>query len=151
MSPGRNRFHSAVRWLFVVFGLLTVLAAYGWFHRTIVEPRRHSAAVERHLDSLSTRSPTDMTPQQWEVAVVWIHNLHHNSLIMFEAGGPEISRFEQRLADKLAGDVNMGTIHWIWDEYAAICPGGHRYQKFKPQMIEEIEHYGPIEDGRGGL
>jgi hypothetical protein len=59
-----------------------------------------------------------------------------------QADGPTIRRFEGQLAKKLAGDVNMETIHWIWNEYAEICPGGANYQRFKTVMMEEIEQGG---------
>lgn len=132
-----------MRSLFIILGVLAVLfAGYGWFYRKFEEPLRHSDAVKRHLESLVNRRPHDMSPRQWESAVAWTLNLHGNSLIMFQADGPTISKFEQRLAERLNGDVNMETIHWIWDEYAKICPGGESYQRFRSQMIDEIESGG---------
>ena len=129
-----------------MFAAITVLAVlfagYGWLNRRFFEPRRQSDAIERRLESLGRRRPNDMSPRQWESAVAWTLNLHGNSLIMFQADGEQIRRLDQRLAKKLAGEVNMDTIHWIWDEYAEICSGGASYQRFRAQMEDEIAQGG---------
>lgn len=139
----RSGLRFGTRSMFVTIAVLGVLfAGYGWLNRRFFEPRRQSDAVEMRLESLASRRPNDMSPRQWESAVAWTLNLHGNSLIMFQAGGEQIRRLDQRLANKLAGEVNMDTIHWIWDEYAEICSGGARYQRFRAQMDDEI--------GRGG-
>jgi hypothetical protein len=129
--------------LFVLLAVLGVMfAAYGWVHRRIVEPQQACEAVHKRLISLAGRRPKDMTPRQWESAVAWTSNLHGNSLMFAQADGPTIRRFDQQLAKKLAGEVNMETIHWIWDEYAEICRGGANYQRFRPEMLNEIEQGG---------
>ena len=141
--PGSRGLRFRLRSVFVILGVLAVLfAGYGWFHRKFVEPRRHSDAIERHIESLAARRPKDVSPRQWESAVAWTLNLHGNSLLMFQADGPNIRNFEKRLADKLSGDVNLETIHWIWDEYAKICSGGRQYQRFRAQMVDEIQSGG---------
>lgn len=81
-----------------------------------------------------------MTPQQWERAVAWTLNLHFNSLGWQKDDVRKLQEFEDRFDAKLAGNVDMNTIHWIWDEYSRLCPYGARYQRFKPQMMEEIEY-----------
>ena len=143
LRRSRGEFQFGIRSLFVLLAVLAVMfAGYGWFHRRYVEPRRACEAIQRRLNSLAGRRPQDMTRRQWESAVAWTSNLHGNSLMFAQADGPTIRRFEGQLAKKLAGDVNMETIHWIWDEYADICPGGASYQRFKPMMLDEIEHGG---------
>ncbi|HUQ67995.1 MAG TPA: hypothetical protein VM165_00640 [Planctomycetaceae bacterium] len=139
-TPKAHRFRFGLRSLLLAVSVCAVfLAGYGLFLRRIVEPRRQADAVERHLESLAQRRPQEVSPQQWESAVAWTLNLHGNSLLRFQADGPTISRFEQRLSEKLSGDVDLTTILWIWDEYAALCPGGASYQRFRSMMIEEIE------------
>ena len=136
-------FQFGTRSLFVLLAVLSVVfAGYGWLNREYLEPHRRAGAVEQQIRLLAARRPKDMTPRQWESAVAWTLNLHGNSLMFAQADGPTIRRFERQLAKKLAGDVNMETIHWIWDEYADICPGGASYQRFKPQMLEEIAQGG---------
>lgn len=137
-APARIQF--GIRGLFIVLTVLAgLLAGSGWFYRRHVEPRQHADAIEKHLESLALRRPKDLTPRQWESAVAWTLNLHGNSLLSFQADGTTIRRLERRLASKLRGDVNLETIHWIWDAYAEACPGGARYQRFRAMMVEEIE------------
>ena len=71
------------------------------------------------------------------------------SLLSFEASGPTIEAFEQRLKQKLDGDVDLETIYWIWDEYAGICPHGASYQRFRVQMQDDIDNVGPNDDPWG--
>jgi hypothetical protein len=147
---GQRPFRFRTRSLFVALALLAILfSAYGWFNRNIVEPRRHSDAVKRLIESLVDRRPPGVTRGQWGSAVAWTLNLHGNSLLMFEADGASIKAFEQRFEQKLAGEVNMETIHWIWSEYERICPHGATYQRFKAQMQEEIDTVGTNVDSWG--
>jgi hypothetical protein len=137
------RFHFGLRSLFATITLLAFFfAGYGYLERAIFESRRQSDAIERRIRTLVVRRPSDMSPPEWECAVAWTLNLHGNSLIMFQAEGERIRKFDERLAKKLAGDVNLDTIHWIWDEYAEICPGGASYQRFRARMDDEISRGG---------
>ena len=137
-------FRFGIRTLLVVFTILGIAcASYAWVHRKFIEPRQYADAVEARIESLVTRRPKKILPRQWESAVAWTLNLHGNSLMMFQADGPTIRSFDHRLADKLADDVDIDTIHWIWDEYAAICNGGKKYeQRYRKVMLEEIENGG---------
>ena len=138
-SNGRHGFRFGIGSLFVAITVLAVLfAGYGWLDRRILEPRRRSESVHRRLESLARRRPNDLSPRQWESAVAWTLNLHGNSLVRFQADGTKLRNFDERLAKKLAGEVNLDTIHWIWDEYAEICSGGANYQRFRSRMDEEI-------------
>jgi len=138
MSHGTFRY--GMRSLLVALFVLAVLfAIYGWFNRRVFEPQRQANAIERHLGSLAKRRPQEMSPRQWESAVAWTLNLHGNSLLRFQASAAKMRDFKERLEQKLTGKVDMQTIEWIWDEYADMCPGGRNYQKFRPQMVEEIQ------------
>ena len=79
-----------------------------------------------------------MTARQWESAVAWTLNLHGNSLLQFQASLGDITEFRSELGDRLNGPVDMSTINWIWDRYAGLCSGGENYQRFRPQMNDEI-------------
>ena len=139
----RRLWHQFYLWhLFVLTVVVAILAAFfGWVLRQEASGR-HARAVQKRIESLAARRPSDMTPSEWESAVAWTLNLHGNSLLRFQAEPATIRWFEQRLAQKLRGDVNMSTIHWIWDEYAEICSGGAHYQRFRRQMEDEIERGG---------
>jgi hypothetical protein len=140
ITTNRPAFHFGLRSMLTALCFLAVLlAGYGWYHRRYVEPRYYANAIQRRLESLVDRRPKEMSPRQWESAVAWTLNLHGNSLMRFQAKGAAIASFDERLAKKLAGPVDMSTVHWIWDEYAGICRGGASYQRFRPMMLEEIE------------
>ena len=88
-----------------------------------------------------------MTAKQWETAVAWTINLHGNSLLQFQASLSDITEFRMELTDRLRGPVDMSTIEWIWDRFAALCPAGARYQRFRQIMLDEIARGG----GNSGL
>lgn len=143
MNDERPAVQFSFRGLALALVILGVcFAAIGWFYRGFVRPSQHTRAIERHIHSLAMRRPADMSPLQWESAVAWTLNLHANSLMRFQADANAIGRLEQDLARRLDDDVDMETIHWIWDQYAAVCRGGESYQRFRPQMLEEIERGG---------
>lgn len=138
------------KWLVAVIVVLgLIVSACGWFDRKYLAPRRHDKTVERLIGSLAQRRPPNVTRGQWASAVAWTWNLHGNSLLMFEVDGPTIAAFEQRLKDRLDGNVDMATIDWIWNEYAHLSPHGAKYQRFKARMHEEIETVGPDDDPWG--
>lgn len=130
----------SLRGIFVVLTLLAIVfAGYGYMERKFYAPRRWSDSVEQRIRSLALRCPRELSPRQWESAVAWTLNLHGNSLLPFQANAEQIRQFDQRLQKKLAGKVDLTTTHWIWDEYAQLCPGGANYQRFRALMEEEIE------------
>lgn len=110
-----------------------------WIDHTVLKPHRIGRQIEQQIDSLAKRRPAEMTKEQWTSAVAWTRNLHGNSLISFQCDSATLSDFRDRLEERLAGPVDMTTILWIWDEYARVCPGGAKYQRFRPMMLEEIE------------
>ena len=148
--PAKKPVQFGFRSLLAIVAILAGLfAGYGWLHRTVIAPSRHADEIERLLRSLVACRPADMTRGQWGCAVAWTLNLHSNSMLMFEADVSAIAAFEQRLKDRLAGDVDMQTIDWIWTQYAQLCPHGASYQRLKPQMLEEIQTVGPRDDPWG--
>ncbi len=136
-----DSFQFGTRRLFLILSVVSMILAAGVaFYRSFIEPRRISDEIQSHLRTLATRRPQSMTPHQWEAAVAWTSNLHGNSSYSFlgDPNIPAMRAFERRLAQKLEGHVDMQTIDWIWDEYAELCECGADYQKFRPQMYEEI-------------
>jgi hypothetical protein len=139
-QTSRNYFQFTIWSLCIGLTVLTVfLGGAVWYHGLYVEPGQHWLAIEQDIDALRLRRPANLTPKQWESAVAWTSNLHGNSLIRSQTDLPTIRRFRQQLEKKLAGDVDLQTIHWIWDEYAKVCPGGKDYQRFRAMMMEEID------------
>lgn len=130
--PPRRHLQFGVRKLLATVTVLAVIfATYGWYHHRLLMPRLHSVEVGRLIKSLAERRPSNMTRGQWASAVACTINLHENCPMIFDTPAPTIEEFEQRLRTRLAGNVDMDTIHWIWSEYARTCPAGARYQVFK--------------------
>ncbi len=127
------------RLLIVITAIAVLLAGFAWFDEHYREPFRRNRLLREQLKGLALRRPPELTPKQWESAVAWTINLHGNSLLPFEADARTIRSFQQRLETKLQGKVDLDTIHWIWNEYAGLCPHGKSYQRFHAQMMEEIE------------
>ncbi len=125
----------------LVLGVL--IATFVWFYKVTLIPRLQSDSIGRRIDALESRRPSNMTRGQWACAVGWTHNLHGNSQLMFEVDGEAIAAFERRMETKFSGKVDIETIHWVWSEYASICPSGNRYQKHKPLMLEAIANATP--------
>jgi hypothetical protein len=117
----------------------SLVAGAIWIDHTALKPHRIGRQIEEQIESLAKRRPPKMTKEQWTSAVAWTLNLHGNSLISFQCDSATLGNFRDRLAERLAGPVDMTTILWIWDEYALVCPGGAKYQRFRPMMLEEIE------------
>lgn len=136
----RDYFQFSLRSL--VIGVTVLAALFGggiWYYRNFVEPWEHDAAIRRDILALATRRPANLTARQWESAVAWTINLHGNSLLFYQTDLPTKRHFRQQLERKLAEDVDLQTIYWIWDEYAKACRGGKEYQRFREVMQEEID------------
>ncbi len=94
--------------------------------------------LETLIDGLYTRQPSNLNAAQWRCMVDWTRSLHGNSLIAYQTTTTEINVFERRLEEQLSGDVDAGTIEWIWDEYAKVCRGGKNYQRFRVAVNEDL-------------
>jgi hypothetical protein len=135
--------------LIVVTIVALVLGGWYWWNRSVAEPRERNDRIRALVDYLALKRPRDMTRSQWGSAVAWTHNLVGNSLLNFEADVDDLRRFQTELERRAGGDVDMATIHWIWDEHARLTPSGARYQRFREVMLDEIARVGPNDDPWG--
>jgi hypothetical protein len=134
------RFRFGIRWVLIAITLACVLfARIGWYQRTVHERDRCYASIEEMLRSLEKRRPTEMTPGQWNNAVVWTTGgLLPNSAIFHTADLRDIQQLERELQVKLNGRVDFNTILWIWDRIALLCETGQLYnERWRKQMIED--------------
>jgi|GEM_PF-3369636 len=139
-GPVRRRAIQRIIWALLA---LALIVSAGWYvDYLILRPHRIAREINSHILSLAGRRPADMSRQQWTSAVAWTSNLHGNSLISFQTDTRTIGEFRDRLRERLDQNVDMSTIHWIWDAYAEVCPGGARYQRFRRIMLDEIEQGG---------
>lgn len=59
-------------------------------------------------------------------------------MIAFQTSTRDISEFEARIEKGVSGKVDAATIEWIWDEYANVCSGGEKYQRFRIMVNESL-------------
>ena len=131
----------ARRWWIALLVAAVPIVAVLWYRQT-TEPYREAERIRVLVISLTGRRPENLTSKQWQSAVAWTNNLHCNSLVWGFNDGPAIRDFRLRLEAKLESSVTMDTIEWIWDEYAALCPLGARYQRWRKVMLDEIGNGG---------
>jgi len=132
-------------WLAILAMSVAIIGTLWYRHAT--EPYREAARIRELIYSLVARRPENMTVRQWDSAVAWTNNLHANSLVWGFKNAPAIRNLRLQFESKLDGEVTMGTIIWIWDQYAVLCPLGARYQQWRKIMLDEISSGG----GTGSL
>jgi hypothetical protein len=128
----------------VVLGvLLSCFARWYWAATGFIEKERQIKAT---VESLAKRRPHAMTRGQWGCAVAWTVNLVGNSGLQNESKLDDLSRFQRELDQRTKGEVDMATILWIWDQHAKLTRAGKEYQRFRRQMLAEIESVGENDD-----
>ena len=130
------------------FSLKTLLAAVAFValccacvvaaQQSIIGRTHYAKKLESHIDGLYAKKPSGLNPAQWQCLVDWTRNLHGNSLIAFQTSTRDISEFEARIEKGVSGKVDAATIEWIWDEYANVCSGGEKYQRFRIMVNESL-------------
>jgi hypothetical protein len=116
-----KRYGCRMRSLFLgvlLIGLLAVLIvpvyrqAARWH-----EWRRVSSELTTKIMSVAARRPADVPAEQWREAVRWTANL----IVQVYFGPSEddpngLQRLCDSFDDKIAGDVDLTTLQWVWDE-----------------------------------
>ena len=85
-----------------------------------------------------------MTPLQWEVAIEWTRCLVGNSMSLSEDDLSGFRHFQAEFEEKTRGDVDLRTLLWVWDQFDSLTPAGRKYQRFRQQMLAEIENAGRV-------
>ena len=97
----------------------------------LYETRRffgHVDRVVRTIRSFHSKRPADVPEEQWKEAVDWTANV-----IVQDFFGPNpeefpgLEKLSQELERKAKGDVDLGTLQWIWDQCEAACGGPDSY------------------------
>jgi hypothetical protein len=125
-----------------------------WFFglQPIHEHRAWSDRMKARLNSLYDRCPPDLDAATWEQVVQWTGNLHSNCGVQHTwVNREEKCPFLEELERRLQGPVDLGTIDWIWDEYARITEGGQLYSdKYRPTLPPIGDPHGRRERNRAG-
>lgn len=140
----RKRF--GTRTLLAIIAIVALCsAAFVAVQQSIIGRVQVARRIEIMISDLQLQQPQGLHAAQWNSMVFWTLNLHHNNLIAYQTSFSQIEDFESRLKDRLSENVDAETIEWIWDEYAKVCPGGQRYQRFRVMVNEELTaHKSPV-------
>ncbi len=88
----------------------------------------HVGHVAATIRSFHSRRPLDVPEEQWNKAVDWTANVIYQD---FFAPNPEevsgLERLSRGLDQRAKGDVDLGTLRWIWDECENACGGPDSY------------------------
>ena len=127
----------AVVILGVVCWVVLALAAPLVSH--IYQARRFYGHVDRvvgTIRSFHSRRPSDVPEDQWKEAVDWTANVICQDF--YEPNPQELPGLEelsQQLDETAKGEVDLGTLRWIWDECEDRCGGpescGIRFRNVK--------------------
>lgn len=110
--------------LFVVFAYVRVVVP---MLREIHERRLYFACVQQvtsRIESFKARRPDDVPKEQWEAGIDWTRNVIIQDF--FWPTPPEvigIEKLARELEQKSAGQVDLVTLQWIWDQCEIYCGG----------------------------
>ena len=141
-SPApRGRYHTIFAVATSVVLALTVIACASWL-RSERSHTEWSDRVSKGLLLLAAQRPPEIPPGEWEFLVGWTINLHGNcgGSQTWIADRPRSRRFVEALEQRLQKPVDVATIDWIWDEYAAFTSGGKKYSdKYRPTRSPDLK------------
>jgi hypothetical protein len=109
----------------------------------VLRPQQQHGAWYREVElcilRLAERRPENLEESQWASCIHWTWNLHANygppSFFDATARDQFLSEFDRRLAS----EVDLATIDWIWDQYSLHSTGGRNYSKnYRPTTAERL-------------
>ena len=120
-----------------------------WFYFAVIRPHQQHMewyrGVERRIVRLAEHQPAGLTEAQWAACIYWTWQLHGNWGPAFQE--PAASRFLAEFDNRLAGEVGLGTIDWVWDEYGRHAPGGRPYsENYRPTTPESLKRVAEVPD-----
>jgi hypothetical protein len=133
------------------FFLLAILAIglLAWIGSKAIPLYRYnqrSYRIREKIWALNERRPATVSPRLWKESVGWAVTAHCNVCFSEEHASYEaMCQFEERLDEKLKGDVNLGTIEWIGDRLAETGPHGQRYMGYWREQWKALQESGKQE------
>ena len=96
----------------------------------------HVDRVTGTIRSFHSRRPSDVPEEQWQQAVDWTENVIHQDFYAPNSRElPGLVKLSQELEQRAKGEVDLGTLRWIWDQCESACGGpdslGIRFRNVK--------------------
>jgi hypothetical protein len=110
-----------------------------WIRPQINYARERTAGYEVMLQ-LPDRRPQDVPVKAWEVAATWAITAYANVCFSDDhVSMEELRRFRNELEARIAGNVDLATIDWIWQRLGETGSHGKQYrERFEPQYRENL-------------
>lgn len=120
-KPKRGRYQFSLRTLLIVVAVFALLlgltvpvikfAVLFREYRCIVQQTRSK------IELLSARRPPNVSPDQWQRAVDWTSNVVVQIYFSPDHGDLDsLKRLCKSLDKKIAGQVDLTTLQWVWDQ-----------------------------------
>lgn len=128
--------------VFALIGVLAIAAPVGLRFWRLVSYARQQRIGAELIGSLNERRPETVPKKTWDDATGWAITAYHNvcfseTCVTFE----ELVRFNHDARMKLAGNVDLHSIDWVWKRLAETGPHGQRYfDKFEPEYMSLVYH-----------
>ena len=114
--------------LLVALGLIAMAVPVAIRINEILRFSQSVTQVADTIRSFESRRPADVPEAQWKEAVKWTANVIYQD---FFASNSEkldgLEDLEKELDRKAKGDVDLGTLRWIWDACENVCGGPDSY------------------------
>lgn len=84
--------------------------------------------IEKAIEQMAQKWPQQVKRETWDEACNWL--LTANANICFSPEHVPMDKvilLSEKFESKVAGPVNLGTVEWMWDEFAAASPYGAEY------------------------
>jgi len=150
-SRSAGRATVSYAWLTVI-GIVLVVVPY-WYLSWLRPHQIHSQAYHRlsdAVDSLARRRPAQVTRNEWRFLIGWTRNAIGNCCSIPEFLNPDRASHDRfltlpdRFEERIAGEVGIDSIDWLWDELEIISKYGAQYSKHwrptTPEHLAEADH-----------
>ena len=127
---------------FALIGILAIAAPVGLGFWPLVSYARQRRIGAELIGSLIERRPVTVPKKTWDDATGWAITAYHN--VCFSETHvtlDELVRFNHDARIKLAENIDLHSIDWVWKRLAETGPHGQRYfDKFSPEYMSLVYH-----------
>ncbi len=136
----RGRYRSRLlRYVVCVVVIGSSICFYFFWIRPVQQMFFWHREVEYRLLTLAEKCPNGLKATRWAFCIHWTWNLHCNCGAHYFSA-TEREQFLTELDERLAREVDLGTIDWIWDQYCRYSTCGQHYsQNYRATTAERLK------------